>query len=133
MRQAFTMIELIFVIVIIGILASVAIPRLAATRDDGKVVQIVQTAVQAVHNLGASYAAREDYSSYSLAQANSEAECFTFRSANGAEGNVTVHLENDCINDRIRSAVATLASNNGLLDANGSDKMFQFAGKKVKF
>jgi len=33
-KKAFTMIELIFVIVILGILAAVAIPKLAATRDD---------------------------------------------------------------------------------------------------
>ncbi|WP_052433558.1 type II secretion system protein [Sulfurospirillum arsenophilum] len=36
MKKGFTMIELIFVIVILGILASVAIPKLAATRDDAK-------------------------------------------------------------------------------------------------
>ena len=37
MKKGFTMIELIFVIVILGILASVAIPRLAATRTDAEV------------------------------------------------------------------------------------------------
>ncbi len=40
-KKAFTMIELIFVIVIIGILAAIAIPKLAATRDDAAISQIV--------------------------------------------------------------------------------------------
>jgi len=38
-KPAFTMIELIFVIVVLGILAAVAIPRLAASRDDAVLVK----------------------------------------------------------------------------------------------
>ena len=41
MKKGFTMIELIFVIVILGILASVAIPRLAATREDAEIATTI--------------------------------------------------------------------------------------------
>lgn len=39
MKKAFTMIELIFVVVVLGILAAVAIPRFAATRGDAQVAK----------------------------------------------------------------------------------------------
>jgi general secretion pathway protein G len=41
-RYAFTMIELIFVIVVLGILAIIAIPKLAATRDDAEISRMGQ-------------------------------------------------------------------------------------------
>ena len=41
MKKGFTMIELIFVIVILGILASVAIPRLAGTRADAQIATTI--------------------------------------------------------------------------------------------
>ena len=39
MKKAFTLIDLIFIIVIIGILSAVAVPRLAATRDDALIAK----------------------------------------------------------------------------------------------
>ena len=48
-RKAFTMMELTFVIVIIGILSAIAIPKFAATRDDAVVTKAITT-VSSVRN-----------------------------------------------------------------------------------
>lgn len=39
-RSAFTMIELVFIIVILGILGAIAVPKMAASRLDAKIVAI---------------------------------------------------------------------------------------------
>ena len=48
-QKAFTMLELTFVIVIIGILSAIAIPKFAATRDDA-IISKARTTVAAVRN-----------------------------------------------------------------------------------
>ena len=62
MKKGFTMIELIFVIVILGVLASVAIPRLAATRDDAEVAKAATNLTTAVSDITAYYTAKGNFS-----------------------------------------------------------------------
>ena len=60
MKKGFTMIELIFVIVILGILASVAVPRLAGTKADAEESAAVANLRTLVSDLNTYYVATGD-------------------------------------------------------------------------
>jgi len=104
-RSGFTMIELIFVIVILGILASVAIPKLAATRDDAKMAGAATEINVAISEIASFYAASGDFNltvptvmSNSFAGANWDVNPATNQAVGIA--NAIYQLENgavDCI------------------------------------
>ena len=66
MKKGFTMIELIFVIVILGILASVAIPRLAATREDAEISAAVANLRTLVNDANAYYTVKGSFADAKL-------------------------------------------------------------------
>ena len=61
-RKAFTQIELIFVMLVVGILASVAIPRLAESRDDAHGAKCTQEVQQIISEITQNYT----YKGYSV-------------------------------------------------------------------
>ena len=61
MKKGFTMIELIFVIVILGILASVAIPRLASTKTDAEISAAVGNIRTLISDVASYYAVKGSF------------------------------------------------------------------------
>jgi len=117
-RNAFTMIELIFVIVILGLLSAIALPKMMATKQDANIVSEISNAKQIINNAGAEYVSQGSFSTYN------SSDCFSFSGT--TDGNFTVSL----INSSTSLCTALINSSNFPSDIN---KTYQFGGTKINW
>jgi len=115
-KNGFTMIELIFVIVILGILAAIAIPKLSATRDDAKISKMATNLATVIQDCGNFYTSNGSLDTWDNAT-NVELMTNATTSINNTPVTTTVYLYND--DKQCLSFVATTDGN--LTISNGSD------------
>jgi general secretion pathway protein G len=103
------MIELIFVIVIIGILAAVAIPKLAATRSDAEGAKIANNLATCIGDAGGAYLKDGNFTTSTVA-CESASECFTITYSD-TNGSLTVANTNTGV-AKCKEAQEIAAENN---------------------
>jgi len=133
-RLAFTMIELIFVIVILGILAAVAIPKLSATRNDAKVAKEMISASIALENLGAEFTSQGAFTNYTVAQADKAVDCFQFILVDAIDGNISLSVGpiSTACPSNVRTNVISRAVLKGMTNANGAAKIYSLGGVGIE-
>ena len=119
------MIELIFVIVIIGILTVIAIPKLSVTRDDAKVAVELNNIANCIEDIAYSYTSHAEESNSS--SSCSSLTCTAIDIGNSSDGNITVTVD-DSSNGKAKYCdyVKTIAEKRRFIGVH------QFGGNKVK-
>ncbi|MEZ7933981.1 MAG: prepilin-type cleavage/methylation domain-containing protein [Sulfurospirillum sp.] len=111
------MIELIFVIVILGILAAVAIPRLAATRDDAAVSAATADISTLYTDLASYYTAQGQFADSQAAMALTAASVRAMSNVGGALQLAANQIEFRTDNNNTRCLTLTLTTDGNVTTA----------------
>jgi prepilin-type N-terminal cleavage/methylation domain-containing protein len=110
-KKAFTMVELIFVIVIMGILVAVVIPRLVATRDDALIVKNIEYIIASMTEIStyivSKNSSKDDLTEMSSILTTLKSKNEVIVDTNNKSVKVKIGEEADCITISIESDATT--------------------------
>ena len=135
-KRAFTAIELIFVIVIIGILASVAVTKLSATREDAVVATLSNRIDAMIGEIGAYALARDGLDGNVSDFTNIGKEMVAqqiaheYVDANGSHIGIKAGNVDDCINLRVEYN-ETIAKLTIEINENGNDPICERLQQRI--
>lgn len=115
MKKAFTMIELIFIIVILGILAAIAIPKLAATRDDAELSKAATNLSTAVQDLASFYTSQGNFESKLGTMTNVPLTDAAGSPTNGLDGFLRIKGQNCAYIRAVKGGTASEPAKNGVV------------------
>ena len=105
-RPAFTIVELIFIIVVIAILAVIALPKLAATRDDAKLTVTAHNIMVGAGEIAA-YAVAQGHTTANLGDMSNAIKKLLDDGIASETGNYEVHIgagsSGDCVRLKIEN------------------------------
>ena len=144
MKKGFTMIELIFVIVILGILAAVAIPKLAATRDDAEISKTASNIQTLISDLGSYYTSQGEFASGTDAvkklsnvktpvKAKND-ECLEVRPGNNTSGEIGITIKTGGLCEQVWG-LPGLVDVKALIESsdNKTANTLKFGGMGIKY
>ncbi len=114
------MIELIFVIVILGILAAVAVPKLAATRDDAKVAKGATELATLIGDFGSYYTSKGSFAT--------AGEMSNVYAGNATDGAKDMNTSGTSVSYEGCITIVSVKSDAALPEADGVDVRYQHTG-----